>query len=337
MTKRFLTLFLTAVLAVILSPLLVSSTEAAAEFTTDKSVLAGQCNTDYGYQDIVKNIRSESMAKMYKAIDNAEKNFFLNSNDATHVSDSFYSIKNIDYTTYGLTEEQAAQVYTLYKHDHPLFFWWPADGISLEGPSLILECLPEYASGKARNDEYQRICSGIKQYTDYCKGADTNYTYATASLHRMTQNIDYAFDDGDASWAHSIVGVFDSKHRLAVCEGYAKAYQLLLNYFGVPNAYVVGFAGGNNSDENEHVMHAWNLVEMDDGKYYGVDATWCDNLLPEDEDPFGVRDGYEKAEIESLKYCDNYLFRTNYKYHLKGSEVFDQAHWPFTSDNVGAY
>ena len=337
MTKRFLTLFLTAVLAVILSPLLASSTEAAAEFTTDKSVLAGQCNTDYGYQDIVKNIRSESMAKMYKAIDNAEKDFFLNSNDATHVSDSFYSIKNIDYTTYGLTEEQAAQVYTLYKHDHPLFFWWPADGISLEGPSLILECLPEYASGKARNDEYQRICSGIKQYTDYCKGADTNYTYATASLHRMTQNIDYAFDDGDASWAHSIVGVFDSKHRLAVCEGYAKAYQLLLNYFGVPNAYVVGFAGGNNSDENEHVMHAWNLVEMDDGKYYGVDATWCDNLLPEDKDPFGVQDGYEKAEIQALKYCDNYLFRTNYKYHLKGSEVFDQAHWPFTPDNVGAY
>ena len=52
----------------------------------------------------------------------------------------------------------------------------------------------------------------------------------------------------------------------AVCGGYAKAFELLLDAAGIPNVTITGFAGG---------YHAWNLVEVD-GAWYHVDATWDD-------------------------------------------------------------
>lgn len=54
---------------------------------------------------------------------------------------------------------------------------------------------------------------------------------------------------------------------VAVCDGYAKAAQLLLNQLGIENDYVDGSANG--------ILHAWNLVKID-GKYYFMDITWDD-------------------------------------------------------------
>ena len=51
-----------------------------------------------------------------------------------------------------------------------------------------------------------------------------------------------------------------------VCAGYARAFQLLMQDFGIPCFYCTGFAGED---------HAWNIVELD-GKYYNVDVTWDD-------------------------------------------------------------
>ncbi|MFR9194690.1 MAG: transglutaminase, partial [Ruminococcus sp.] len=54
----------------------------------------------------------------------------------------------------------------------------------------------------------------------------------------------------------------------AVCEGYAKSFQLLMNAAGVSNFYIVGLGNGGG--------HAWNMAQMDDGYYYYFDATWDD-------------------------------------------------------------
>lgn len=54
----------------------------------------------------------------------------------------------------------------------------------------------------------------------------------------------------------------------AVCEGYAKALQLLLNEAGLENCLVTSSA----------MNHAWNAVELD-GAWYHVDTTWDDQVL----------------------------------------------------------
>ncbi|MFJ7932737.1 DUF5050 domain-containing protein [Sporosarcina sp. NPDC096371] len=54
---------------------------------------------------------------------------------------------------------------------------------------------------------------------------------------------------------------------IAVCDGYTKAAQLLLNRLGIENHYV----SGNTNDG----LHSWNQVKVN-GSYYFLDTTWND-------------------------------------------------------------
>ena len=49
-----------------------------------------------------------------------------------------------------------------------------------------------------------------------------------------------------------------------VCEGYARAFKVLCDKLGIPCVLVDG------------ANHMWNYVQMEDGKWYGVDVTWND-------------------------------------------------------------
>lgn len=61
---------------------------------------------------------------------------------------------------------------------------------------------------------------------------------------------------------------------IAVCEGYAKTMQLLLDRAGIENEYIAGTANGG--------PHAWNMVKVDHHYYY-VDATWNDPVPNQDD------------------------------------------------------
>ena len=60
----------------------------------------------------------------------------------------------------------------------------------------------------------------------------------------------------------------------AVCEGYARSMQLLLNGLGVD---CVGITGVGYDSDGSDDLHMWNAVSLDDGWYY-VDPTWDDQL-----------------------------------------------------------
>ena len=79
------------------------------------------------------------------------------------------------------------------------------------------------------------------------------YTY-------LIDHTEYEASDDDQNMA----GVFWKKK--AVCAGYARAVQYLLEQLGIPCIYVEGSA--RDSDEG----HAWNIVKINE-QYYYVDAT----------------------------------------------------------------
>ena len=60
----------------------------------------------------------------------------------------------------------------------------------------------------------------------------------------------------------------------AVCSGYAKAYQMIMNRLGIECGYVTG----NATNSMGTGAHAWNYVKID-GAYYYVDVTWDDPLV----------------------------------------------------------
>lgn len=86
-------------------------------------------------------------------------------------------------------------------------------------------------------------------------------------------------------------------YRESVCQGYAEAFQYLLQIMDIPCMVVSGYAGGE--------AHAWNLVQID-GAYYYTDATWGD----------GLEGQAEEGQVQNVNY--NYLNLT--------SEVISRTH-----------
>lgn len=71
----------------------------------------------------------------------------------------------------------------------------------------------------------------------------------------------------------NIYGAFIEKQ--VVCEGYAKAFQYIMEGLEIPCVLVSGTAS-NSSGETE--AHLWNYVKID-GNWYAVDVTWNDPII----------------------------------------------------------
>lgn len=89
--------------------------------------------------------------------------------------------------------------------------------------------------------------------------------------------------------------------RECVCEGYAKAFQYLMNEANIDNVIVIG-TGTNSSGKTEN--HAWNYVKLNDN-WYAVDVTW--------DDPILIGDGILPE-------------KSKYQYFLKGSNTMNKNH-----------
>lgn len=83
----------------------------------------------------------------------------------------------------------------------------------------------------------------------------------------------------------------------AVCEGYARAYQLLLEQVGVSCAYV----------SSESMAHGWNMVELD-GAWYHVDVTWDDPII-------NGRDGGFDADVWHEFFLKSDAYMRNHEHY----------------------
>lgn len=93
-----------------------------------------------------------------------------------------------------------------------------------------------------------------------------------------------------------------------VCNGYALLFYKMCTEAGISCKFVSGPAG-NISDDNETVLHAWNIVEIDHIWYY-VDTTWDDD------------DSHETPG------------KVYYDYFLVGETTMQQDHsleWPYNT------
>lgn len=86
----------------------------------------------------------------------------------------------------------------------------------------------------------------------------------------------------------------------SVCQGYAKAFQYLMNRTGILCSLVQGKVKESGDG------HAWNLVKSN-GDFYYVDATWGDIFFNNDEDA----DGQNKISYDYLCVTSKQLFETH--------------------------
>lgn len=92
----------------------------------------------------------------------------------------------------------------------------------------------------------------------------------------ICQRVTYRHDN--TLWVHSAASLFLDADPAFVCEGYAKSMKIFCYYMGINCACISGTARGTSSGTPG--AHMWNYVQMDNGNWYLVDATWDDVGTP---------------------------------------------------------
>lgn len=254
---------------------------ASSAVSADKTTYEEDCYASYaGYHAL-----DSDQQKIYNKLKEAAHTFYTGTDDAQSIT---YSGGSMEYfaaasnSSSALTAEDIAEVISMFRSDNPIYFFVGSYMLystttSFSGTTYInkvyVSCMEEYTDGTVRQEERAVLENTISAVQDSMADCTTALEYATAAHDWISDTITYAYDESgnpeESMTAHSIIGVFDPAYDRAVCEGYAKAFQLLLNAVGVENYYIVGLGNGGG--------HAWNMAQMDDGFFYYFDVTWDDS------------------------------------------------------------
>jgi len=303
---------------------------------------ANKCNSDYGYNYFASLSNGSKLQAFYNDIDAVASEFHGNANANASVKISKtesgatvtnYALDSVSYVKRNLTVDEAKGVWAVYRYDHPLYYWLSGN-LLFTSSSISMCSFEDYANGAERTKQNAKLYLQINEYLNIVSGETSAYQKAFAFHDAIIKNVEYAKNaDGSPSresWAHSVIGVFE--RNSAVCEGYAKSFQLLLNASNVENVYVTGRSKGEG--------HAWNLAEID-GNWYWYDLTWDD----QPSFPRGIAYNYlcksgktfaDHNETQANDWSDamNYLYAlpqaSSAEYNSDGLEYGDE----FTVDDV---
>lgn len=229
---------------------------------------------DYGYQDMAKRSNSAARQYAYRQLKILSKNFTVNGQNAVkkEYGQNTYAVAGtIDLSAYQLTSDEMVEIYFTFRHDNPQFFWL-SNRIVFSSKSLTALTYDAYENGSVRQAALEEIAQTAQTvYKSQITDSDSDFQKVLKIHDALIADIEYSSDTSIPT-AHSIAGAMTSS-KSAVCEGYAKVMQVMMNQYGIKNIYVTGTAGGGG--------HAWNMVRMNQGKYYWLDATWDDQRYEE--------------------------------------------------------
>ena len=272
------------------------------------------CGSDYGYQDMLKRSNSGGRRAAYRKLAQAASAFTLGREDCQTIglSDGEYALAGtVDIKDEGLTSEEIMETYFTFRNDNPQYFWL-SNKVAWGAGNIFILTYSAYGTGAERGSAFREILQTSEEvYEPRAEEEASDHGKVLAIHDTLIGEIEYPADT-DRETAHSIAGAMTSE-RSAVCEGYAKVMQLFMNRYDIPNIYVTGFGGS--------IAHAWNLVQMPDGNWYWLDATWDDqaeeslrhryflvgnssflNHVPDSPEASGVSFLYELPEASDTDY-----------------------------------
>ena len=165
---------------------------------------------------------------------------------------------------------------------HPEIFWLDvAQNVVLEDGTLTFYPRPAKGYGEANHKgtspskiDKDAISKTTAELDKAVKGMEGNTRYEMVkNIHdtiikgnKYPENPDKATHN-----QHQAVGALLEGE--SVCDGYAKAIKYACDKKGIPCLIVRGYATNNIGESGSH---AWNYVQMEDGKWYQIDADWDD-------------------------------------------------------------
>ena len=259
-------------------------------------------NTTTSKGEIETQPVNTEMYRLYSQLNSDEKKIYEAAVVALDSGETKFTIEGFNYAT---DKETAFKAITALKDDHPEYFWlnnitYVSGTLTGDSMTVEVDCY-----------DYWKYTTNPKKYTDPV-WAKVNEIVAQANTYPtvyekvvfvhdyLVKNVMY---DHDALEDEKLTKNPASAYHIrsaygclvtgkAVCAGYAKAFQLIMQQLGIPCYYITGDAGG---------PHAWNSVELD-GAEYLMDVTW--------DDPDN----------------NKYPYESTYDYFCTTSSLFDKTH-----------
>ena len=202
-----------------------------------------------------------------------------------------------------LNPELLEPVFNSVLADHPEIFY--VDGYTYTKHTLGEEIhkITFTARYTLTQTETQQREKGIEAYIETAlsgihSGMD-DYQKIKYIYDYMIEHTDYRLDSPENQTVCSVFLYGES-----VCQGYAKAFQLLCSRVGIPAVLVTGEVKNGEA-------HAWDLVRSD-GEWYYVDPTWGDAFyLMGDDDPAWQGKKRPSVNYDYLLVTTQQLLRTH--------------------------
>ena len=266
--------------------------------------------TQYGYQYFQAQPKGAELCAFYDDIYNVAWKFHYSGKDLT-LTNNHYKIAELDFSKYGLSQDEAAGVWRTVYGEYPEFFWW-GNSLLLGRENITLLADEAYAKAATREELQAQIQDKVQDCDRYIDGTTSLVERALTIHDYVATRVTYAYeDDGvtpqDDIWAHNIVGAVQGT---GVCEAYAKFYAYLCDFFALDTLFVIGSATQNGST----IGHAWNMLQLG-GEWYNIDVTWNDgNGAMLSREWFGM--GSEEFSQTHVAITPAYGWGVNYQYEL---------------------
>ena len=191
----------------------------------------------------------------------------------THIADEpdengNYSTERIRLTGMTMTQESIRHALNAYTFDHPQVFWLRnLFGYACSDEETIVECY-SVMSAEDCNEKSELLAVSVGDILKGITPEMSPYDKEKYIHDRVLAGCTYKHNVASMSDGWEYFSVFGALVKgEAVCEGYAKSIQLLLNLSGMECCTIRGTA--------DSVEHMWNVVKIDDS-WYHMDPTWDD-------------------------------------------------------------
>lgn len=203
--------------------------------------------------------------------------------------------------------KQAKAAYWAFEKDYPSVFWYD-NTVAVNGTYVY------YQDGSGYWSKVKLVLSTFNTsiLSGGAKKASENFNKKVNSVsikgetnYEKLRSI-YQYAAGIVTYGHKDDLSFSAYGSLingkAMCEGYAKLIKVLCDKAGIPCVLINGKGVTNSGTAN----HMWNAVQMENGKWYGMDLTWDDQ--------------------SNKLYYENFLSGSETVASSFGSRTFAQAH-----------
>lgn len=287
---------------------LTSAGITSGNFQESLKDISSEKPSEYAYTKVIQGNGYRSLeTNLYKKVyDDIEKAVYKISSEKDDAG--YYPVKKVVINNETFSEDIIRKIIGAFSDDHPFEFWIANRfGYVYSDNNTIIQLY----SSLSPNDCNGAIKQLVSRTNTILSNIPSNLTEYERELYIHNWLMDNCKYDEDAAHLKNKWASFNTYGAIvvgeAVCEGYSKAIQLLLNYVGIYCRLVSGDARNN--------AHMWNLVYINNS-WYHLDATWNDSSKMKRYDYFNVTDDIIK--IDHKIYPD---FSTLTKDEICGTDV----------------